>query len=113
MTRLSVEDSEDRLKYDDLVSCLERALHMTQGLLKRPDEAEMVLKAHQRPQFAEDIVRETAREAGRMFKDKLLPSSEITVESLSLESIHIHNVRAVLKTNLGRIVEASSRTDPE
>jgi GTP cyclohydrolase FolE2 len=78
--------------YQDLIDILDSALHISQDLLKRPDEAELVLKAHRSPQFAEDTVRAVARVAGNKFKDILAPETRIQVHSFSLESIHIHDV---------------------
>jgi len=89
--------------YNDLLNCLENSLHLTQDLLKRPDEAEIVLKAHIHPQFAEDAVRETARAAAVMFGPVCPAETGIVIESLSLESIHIHDVCCRLETTLGSI----------
>lgn len=89
--------------YEDLLGCLEKSLHLTQDLLKRPDEAEIVLKSHSQPQFAEDVVRETAQAVGLQFQGKLSAGTKVLIESLSLESIHIHDVCCRLKTTLGEI----------
>ena len=107
LTRLLVERSADNIpSYDDLLECLESALHVTQDLLKRPDEAEIVIKAHLRPQFAEDAVRQTAKEVGIRLGDMLPGSTDVTIESTSLESIHIHDVCCCLKTTLREIIDA-------
>ncbi len=89
--------------HNDLLGCLEKSLHLTQDLLKRPDEAEIVLKSHNQPQFAEDAVRETAQAVGMQFQGKLSENTGVLIESLSLESIHIHDVCCRLKTTLGEI----------
>ncbi len=104
-SRLEVEVNELSLGHDDLRLCLESALHVTQDLLKRPDEAEIVLKAHTYPQFAEDAVREVARTAGRRFGSLVPESCRIIIESTSLESIHIHDVNCRLETSMGGILE--------
>ena len=88
-------------------------LHVSQDLLKRPDETELVLKAHRRPQFAEDTVREVAKAAGNKFKDTLPPDTEIQVKTLSLESIHIHDVECYLDTRLGEILAIPISTKKE
>jgi GTP cyclohydrolase FolE2 len=88
---------------DELVACLDRALHLTSDLLKRPDEAEIVMASHRRPQFAEDAVRETARSAWEAFGGVLPPETGVEIESLSLESIHIHDVRCRMETSLAGI----------
>ena len=103
-TRLEVQADGPSPTCKELLSCLEDALHVTQDLLKRPDEAEMVLKSHQSPQFAEDAVRETARSVGMKLGAKLGPSTRICIESLSLESIHIHDVTCRLECTLGEIM---------
>lgn len=91
-TRISIETHNGLPTYEDLLSCLESSLHVTQDLLKRQDEAEMVLKSHRCPQFAEDAVREVAAQAAFQFKEILPGSTGIEIEAISLESIHIHDV---------------------
>jgi len=103
-TTLDVQDSGQVLTYDDIFKCLSNSLHPTQDLLKRPDEAEIVLKSHETPQFAEDAVRSVAASCARMFGNLLLPESGIRIESLSLESIHSHNVICRINTTMGAIV---------
>jgi GTP cyclohydrolase FolE2 len=88
----------------ELLSCLEEALHVTQDLLKRGDEAQLVYTSHSLPQFAEDAVREVARRAGERFGRVLPPETLVVIESLSLESIHIHDVCCRLETTLAEIV---------
>ena len=107
-TSLAIEsDSSSSLPiptFDELTDCLSSALHVSQDLLKRPDEAELILKAHRQPQFVEDVVRETAREVGRTFGDRLPPSTRVRIKSLSFESIHIHDVTCRLDTSLKKIL---------
>lgn len=104
-TKLSVRVSDGYPKWQDLVTCIKSALHTTNDLLKRNDEAEIVLKSHSAPQFAEDAARETARAAGRIMGGKLSPDTPVKIESLSLESIHTHNVWCKVSTTMGRIAE--------
>jgi len=94
--------------YNDLLEILDEVLHLSQDLLKRPDETELVLKAHRAPQFAEDTVREVARAAGEKFRNTLQPETEILIKTLSLESIHIHDVECSLHTRLADILKASA-----
>ena len=103
-TRLEVQSAGDSPDYEELLCCLEEALHVTQDLLKRPDEAEIVLKSHQTPQFAEDAVRETARVVGAKLGGRLPSATRIRIASASLESIHIHDVTCRLETTLGAIM---------
>ena len=99
--------------YRELTDILVTVLHISRDLLKRPDETELVLKAHRRPQFAEDTVREVARSAGEAFRDTLPPETRIKVHSLSQESIHIHNVECALDTSLGDILATLQSTVQE
>ncbi len=102
-TKLFLEMHEKLPTTIDLVNCLETSLHVTQDLLKRPDEAEIVMKAHQSPQFAEDAVRQTAQAVGQNFGSLLPGSNRVIIDSLSLESIHIHDVCCRLETSLAEI----------
>jgi GTP cyclohydrolase-4 len=106
VTALSVEEYRGSPSYGEILDCLEAALHVTQDLMKRPDEAEMVLKAHREPQFVEDTTRGVAREIGLRFGVRLPADARIIIETLSLESIHIHDVRCVLRTTVGEILGA-------
>lgn len=107
---VSLKNYEQLPGYSLLVGILDSVLHVSQDLLKRPDETELVLKAHRLPQFAEDTVREVARAAAEKFKDALPPETRIQVNSLSLESIHIHDVECCLDTQLGDILETLHST---
>lgn len=110
-TEISVERTKDAPSFPALFDCLNKALHVTSDLLKRTDEAEIVLKAHTRPQFVEDTTRETARQFGLRFADTLPHSTMVTVSSDSLESIHTHDVRARIATTLGEIASLIGRKD--
>jgi GTP cyclohydrolase-4 len=114
-TRLLVSPPDERQlpSYQDLTGVLASVLHVSRDLLKRPDETELVLKAHRYPQFAEDSVREVARAAGERFYKILPPETRIQVHSLSLESIHIHDVECSLDTNLGDILSTLQSTEQE
>ena len=98
--------------YQELVSVLDEALHVSQDLLKRPDETELVLKAHKKPQFAEDTAREVARAVGKKYGSILPHETKIQVNSTSLESIHIHDVECSLDVQLGEILSIIN-SDPQ
>lgn len=87
-----------------LLDCLASALHLSQDLLKRPDEAELVHAAHSRPQFAEDAVRETARAAACLLGPRLPATCRVGIATVGFESIHIHDVRCRLNSTLGELV---------
>jgi GTP cyclohydrolase-4 len=62
-------------------------------LLKRPDEAEIVEKAHRRPRFVEDCVREMVRMGVDAFAH-LGEGAFLMARQENLETIHKHNVVA-------------------
>jgi GTP cyclohydrolase IV len=62
-------------------------------LMKRPDEVDVVEKAHRRPRFVEDCVREMVRMAVESFRD-LGPDAFVLARQENLETIHKHNVVA-------------------
>lgn len=105
LTEITLEDNELQFSFNDLFKCLTTSLHVTSDLLKRSDEAEIVIASHESPQFAEDAVREVAKQAGLMFGKKLPLKNRVRVRSRSLESIHIHDVTCEINSTLGEIVE--------
>jgi GTP cyclohydrolase-4 len=62
-------------------------------LMKRPDEAEVVEKAHRNPRFVEDCVREMVRLAVHEFS-QLGDEAFLLARQENLETIHQHNVVA-------------------
>jgi GTP cyclohydrolase I/GTP cyclohydrolase-4 len=62
-------------------------------LMKRPDEVEVVEKAHMRPRFVEDCVREMIRMALERYGD-LGEGAFVSARQENLETIHKHNVVA-------------------
>jgi GTP cyclohydrolase-4 len=62
-------------------------------LMKRSDEVEVVEKAHRRPRFVEDCVREMIAGVVREFGE-LDGASFVTARQENLETIHQHNVVA-------------------
>ena len=62
-------------------------------LMKRSDEGAVVEKAHRRPRFVEDCVREMVRGVVDTFGN-LLDASFVSARQENLETIHQHNVVA-------------------
>jgi GTP cyclohydrolase-4 len=62
-------------------------------LMKRSDEAAVVEKAHRRPRFVEDCVREMVRGVVEQF-DFLTDRHFVSARQENLETIHQHNVTA-------------------
>jgi GTP cyclohydrolase-4 len=70
------------------------------GLMKRPDELAVVAKAHSRPRFVEDCVREMIRAVVEGYPD--LPAEAfVMARQENLETIHRHNVVAERYGTLG------------
>jgi len=105
ITWLTIERDNNRPTYEELILCLKTSLHSTYDLLKRPDEAELVLLVHNEPQFAEDAARATAREVGLRFGNFLPRYIPVKIESHSLESIHNHDVRCDINTTMDKIMK--------
>ena len=71
-------------------------------LMKRSDEAHVVAKAHRRPRFVEDCVRETVRGVIDAFP-QLEGTAFVAARQVNLETIHQHNVVAERFGTLGEI----------
>ncbi|WP_028062283.1 GTP cyclohydrolase MptA [Solirubrobacter soli] len=71
-------------------------------LMKRSDEAAVVEKAHRRPRFVEDCVREMVRGVTERL-DFLTDQHFVSARQENLETIHQHNVQAERFGLLGEI----------
>jgi len=71
-------------------------------LMKRTDEAHVVEKAHRRPRFVEDCVREMLRGVIERFP-ALDDRAFVSARQVNLETIHQHNVVAERFGTLGEI----------
>ncbi len=71
-------------------------------LMKRSDEAHVVEKAHRRPRFVEDCVREMVRGVIDQFP-MLDDGALVSARQVNLETIHQHNVVAERFGTLGEI----------
>ncbi len=74
----------------------------TYELLKRDDEAELILNALEKTRLTEDVVREMAKKVAVRF-NALPDSTRVFIEYESLESIHDHNLVARLHSTLGAL----------
>ncbi len=84
------------IRVEDIASCLWSSLSAPAfTLLKKQQEARLVLGAFQNPKFAEDVVREATARVWCRFGQLLPEGSTIKAEVLSLESIHPQNVYAM------------------
>jgi GTP cyclohydrolase-4 len=104
VSTLIIEASEGHtIEADDLIHIVEKSLSSpTFGMLKRDDEAQLVMNAHNNPKFVEDVVRSILKNV--LDKYRGLPDEiKVTVMSESEESIHKHNAFAERVTTLGEL----------
>jgi GTP cyclohydrolase-4 len=71
-------------------------------VLKRPDEQYVVDRAHRRPRFVEDSVREMVRTVAERFPD-LPDDTFVRAHQENFETIHTHDVEAERSGTLGEI----------
>ncbi len=80
---------------EELIDIIESSFsYPVSSLLKRYDEGKMIIEAHKKPKFVEDVVREISYKAAFVEPDKNL---YINVKSESFESIHPHNAYAEIE----------------
>lgn len=88
---------------DDLIDLVEAGLSApTYEILKRGDEARLVIRAHERPLFVEDVVREVLDGVVRRYPN-LPPDTVVMARSEAEESIHKHNAFAERVTTLAEL----------
>jgi GTP cyclohydrolase IV len=94
---------EDEVDAGALLAIVEHAMSSEiYELMKRADEAFVVEKAHRRPRFVEDCVREMIRGTVEAFPD-LGDAAFVEARQVNLETIHQHNVVAERFGTLGEI----------
>ncbi|MFW3145570.1 MAG: GTP cyclohydrolase MptA [Thermoplasmatota archaeon] len=100
-------NSDLEIEANDLIDLVERNLSSpTYEILKRKGEAELVLAAHRKPKFVEDIVRDIIDDFLGSYQD--LPGEvTIHVRSVSEESIHKHDAFAERIADLGTLRQGS------
>jgi len=88
------ESCDASLEATDMLAIVEASMSSEiYELMKRPDEVEVVEKAHRRPRFVEDCVREMIRMAAERY-GSLDDEAFISARQENLETIHKHNVVA-------------------
>ena len=104
ITSLMIEVPERvGLEANDLIRLVESSQSApTLEMLKRPDEGNLVLRAHRNPKFVEDVVRDLLRKVVDRYP-RLPDEVAVTVRSESQESIHKHNAVAERVTTLGEL----------
>ena len=85
---------DDEIEAATLLAIVEHAMSSEiYELMKRSDEAAVVEKAHRRPRFVEDCVREMVRGVIESFPSLADPAF-VEARQVNLETIHQHNVVA-------------------
>jgi GTP cyclohydrolase IV len=99
-----VEVPEDcDVEANELIDLVESSFSSaTYEVLKRADEAAVVLQAHQHPKFVEDVVR-TMLSKLLVHLEGMPDEVRLTVRSESEESIHKHNAFAERTASLGEL----------
>ena len=108
-TRLVFELPDDtEVEADDLVAAIESAQSSpTYAILKRGDEAQVVLNAHRHPKFVEDVLRDLL--AGLPGRFPTVPdATRVRASTVSEESIHKYNVEASHQVTLGELRRSRS-----
>jgi len=92
---ISIEVRNQRcVSIDRIIKIIEDSMSSkVYGLLKRPDEAVVVARAHRNPKFVEDCVRTMAQKVVEAFSD-LPDDAAVTIKQINEESIHQHNAFA-------------------
>ena len=106
ITTVMIEVPEEYdVEANDLIEIVEKSVSSpTFEILKRSEEAKVVLAAHENPKFVEDVVREILARILDNYSN--LPDDVIvTVRSESEESIHKHNAFAERVTTLKELRE--------
>jgi GTP cyclohydrolase I/GTP cyclohydrolase-4 len=94
---------DDDIDATTLLSIVELAMSSEiYELMKRADEAHVVAKAHRRPRFVEDCVREMIRGVVETYPS-LDDRAFVSARQVNLETIHQHNVVAERFGTLGEI----------
>ena len=97
------EDCDVAIDAAALVEIVEQSMSSEiYELMKRIDEAHVVEKAHRRPRFVEDCVREMIRGVVERYPD-LCDTAFVSARQENLETIHQHNVVAERFGTIGEI----------
>jgi GTP cyclohydrolase IV len=103
-TRLTLDLPEGSdAEADDLIAAIEAAQSSpTFAILKRGDEARLVIAAHRNPKFVEDVLRDLLHSMPERFPS-LPDTTGLRAETTSEESIHKYDVVAEHRTTLGEL----------
>ncbi|MGI0133052.1 MAG: GTP cyclohydrolase MptA [Thermoplasmata archaeon] len=108
-TRLILDLTEDaEIEAEAIIEAIEAAQSSpTFDILKRGDEATVVLNAHRRPKFVEDVLRDLLADVPVRFPG-LGDATVVRAQTVSEESIHKYDVVAAHRATVGEIRSAPS-----
>ncbi len=101
---ISIEVHNRRcVSIDRIIKIIEESMSSkVYGLLKRPDEAVVVARAHNNPKFVEDCVRTMAQKVVETFIE-LPDDAAVMLKQINEESIHQHNAFAERTATMGEL----------
>jgi GTP cyclohydrolase IV len=103
---------DDEIEAGTLLTIVEHAMSSEiYELMKRSDEAHVVEKAHRRPRFVEDCVREMIRGVVDAFPE-LNDAAFVSARQENLETIHQHNVVAERFGTMGEVRRELAEGEP-
>lgn len=107
-TRLVFELSDEtEVEADDIIAAIEAAQSSpTYAILKRGDEAQVVVNAHRHPKFVEDVLRDLLASLPARFPD-VSDATVVRALTVSEESIHKFNVEASHQVTMGELRRAA------
>jgi GTP cyclohydrolase-4 len=107
-TTLVLELADDtEVEADQIIEAIEAAQSSpTYAILKRGDEAQVVLNAHRRPKFVEDVLRDLLVSVPARFP-ALPGATGVRVRTVSEESIHKYDVVAEHRTTIAQLRSAA------
>lgn len=98
-----VVETDGTVRLRDLLEILRDSFSSrTVELLKRLDEAALVVSAVEKPRFVEDVVRTAANTTVKRFPT-IPDSHRLAIKVKSLESIHRHDLQSRLRTTFGKV----------
>ena len=99
-----LEDATE-VEAEEMIAAIEAAQSSpTFAILKRGDEAEVVLRAHRNPKFVEDVLRDLLASLPGRFP-RLPDAVGVRARTVSEESIHKYNVEAAHRATFGELRE--------
>jgi GTP cyclohydrolase-4 len=103
---LELTDASE-VEADEIIAAIEAAQSSpTYAILKRGDEARVVLNAHRHPKFVEDVVRDLLVSVPARFP-ALPPETGVRVRTVSEESIHKYDVVAEHHSTIAELRSSS------